>query len=86
MNLLELRLNKVKIVKQPFGSRRDVLTALRNVGNIVVGLTQRGNVVLNSREKRQVFAPTRRTADGLRLGKAAAVLLKTLRAKQLRTD
>ena len=83
LDLLELCFNQVKIVQQPVGRRCDVLAALREGGNVVVGLAQRCNIVLNAREKRQAFAPALAGAHGLRLSQAASMLLKALCAKQL---
>ena len=83
MNLLELRLYQVKVVEQPLCGWRDVLAAVRDGCDVVVGLAKGDDVVLHSRKKRQAAAPAKSLFNGLRLSKAPAVFFKSLCTKKL---
>ena len=52
VNFLELRLNQVKVVKQPFCSRAYVVTGRSMDANVRVCLTQNPDIVLKAGEKR----------------------------------
>ena len=52
MDLLELRFNQVKVIKQPLCSRGDVLSGVRDRRYVVIGLPERLDIFFNSREKR----------------------------------
>ena len=81
-DLLQLRFDEVKVVQQPFGSRRDVLPAVRRHRHIVIGVAQGSKILVHARKKGgatpRMFVPL----DGLGLGQAAAVLFKAVNAEQ----
>ena len=83
VNLLQLRFHQMEVVQQPFGSRGDVLAAVRNRGDVVVGLSQGNDIFLNAGKKGCGVAPTARFADRLGVREAAAMFLKALDTKQL---
>ena len=51
LDLLKLRFNQMKIVKQPLCRWSDVLAALRNCGDVVVRLAQSHQIFPDAREK-----------------------------------
>ena len=81
---LDLRFNQMKVVKQPFRRRADVVTRGGLAADVAVRLAQRHHVVVQLRKKHHRL----RAADGrvVRLRQAAAVLCKALRAKYLRPN
>ena len=47
-DLFELGFNQMKVVKQPFCCRRNVLPTLRNGGYIVMRISERSDILLNA--------------------------------------
>ena len=55
-DLLQLGFDQRKVVQQPLGGRRGVMTAQRGQRNVIVGLAQRGQIFLDAGKKRRVVA------------------------------
>ena len=69
--------------------RRHIVATARRHGNVVIGQTQRGNILLHTREKGGTDGVRAFGAEGahwLRFGQASAVLFKALGAKKLGSD
>jgi hypothetical protein len=87
VDLLELRLDQVEVVEQPFGSRRHVPPAERDERDVVEGFAQRGEVLVHAREEGRAFVPVAVVFfHHLRPREAAPVLFEALHAEELGAD
>ena len=73
MDLLELRLDQVEVVEQPFGRRADVVAGGRLHADVAVRLAQREDVAAQARKegRRARASPARRGASRPGCGRAA---------------
>ena len=83
-NFLELRLDQVKVVKQPLRRRADVIAAFGLIADVPVGQAQHADVVAQTRKKSSRKQPGFLGAVGR--PQTAAMLAKALQAKDFGTD
>ncbi len=82
VDLLQLCFDQVEIVKQPLGGGCHIMAAARSQRYIIVGIAQRGEVLLNARKKGGAAARAGIGFDHLGLRQTAAVLFEALDAEQ----
>ncbi|MCY1519163.1 hypothetical protein D9M68_539080 [compost metagenome] len=83
MDLLELRLDEVEVVEQPFGCRRHIAPAQRDQRDVVEGGAQRLEVLVDTRKEGRAFArAVVFVFHHLGTGQAVAVLFETLGAEE----
>ena len=85
-NLLELRLDQVEVVEQPFGRRRHVAPAARGQGDVVECVAQRVEVGVDTRKEGRLRGVALVAMHRLRPRQAAAMLLEAVPAEQLGPD
>ena len=81
VNLLELSLDKVEIVQQPFGRRRNVIAGAGLLSDVAVGFAQYPDVVAQAWKKTRAMPSRALRAMGF--AQTAPMLGETLRAKYL---
>jgi hypothetical protein len=86
-DLLQLGLDQVEVVEQPFGRGRDIAPALRDQRDVVEGAAQRGQVLVDARKEGRAGARLASVfLDRLCTGQAAPVLLEALGAEEFGPD
>ena len=84
VDLLQLRVQQMKVVQQPFACRRDAISGSRRARQIAVGLAQNLHVLMQTWKERGVGAGA--DARVVRLCQAGGVLPEALKAEDLGTD